>query len=57
MSLNLPWRRWDLHIVDSKGKAIAFNVGVENANAIVEAMNRRHFKTEHEMQDSGFGKK
>ena len=54
--LNLPWRRWDLHIVDCKDKAVAFNIGVENADAIVKAMNRQHYEIQQLLRDMGSGK-
>ncbi len=38
--LRLPWRQWDLHVVDCDENGVAWNVGVERARYIAESVNR-----------------
>lgn len=35
----LPWKVWDSHVVDCDGNAIAFNVGRQTAELIVDRVN------------------
>lgn len=38
--LKLPWKVWDLHVLDCDGNGIAWNVGYEIAKFIVEQVNK-----------------
>ena len=41
-SLKLPWCAWNGHVIDSRGRGVAWNVGKDTAKAIVVAVHEKY---------------